>query len=66
MIDVMQIIASIEADKKARNVEPSYALMSEITNEVAKRIKEEINKAVADDRLSFKKTINSIAFYSKS
>jgi len=66
MIDVFEIIASIEADKKSRHVEPSYALMSEITNEVAKRIKEEINKAVADDRLSFQKTINSIAFYSKS
>ena len=66
MIDVLEIIASIEADKKSRNIEPSYALMSEITNEVTKRIKAELNQAVADGRLSFNETINSIGFYTKT
>ena len=66
MIDVFEIIASIEAEKKSRNIEPSYALMSEITNEVTKRIKAELNQAVADGRLSFNETINSIGFYTKT
>jgi hypothetical protein len=66
MIDVLEIIASIEAEKKSRNIEPSYALMSEITNEVTKRIKAELNRAVADGRLSFNETINSIGFYTKT
>lgn len=65
MIDVYEIISSIEAEKKARHVEPSYALMSEITNEVTKRIKAELNQAVSDGRLSWSETINSIGFYSK-
>lgn len=65
MIDVIQIVASIEADKKARQIEPSYALMSEITNEATKLIKAELNQAVAEGRLNWSETINSIGFYSK-
>ena len=66
MIDVFEIIASIEEEKKSRNIEPSYALLSEITNDVTKRIKAELNQAVADGRLSFNETINSIGFYTKT
>ena len=62
MIDVLDIIASIEAEKKSRNIEPSYALMSEITNEATKLIKAELNQAVSDGRLSWSETINSIGF----
>ena len=62
MIDVMQIVASIEADKKARHIEPTYALMSEITNEATRLIKAELNQAVADGKLNWSKTINSIGF----
>ena len=62
MIDVMQIIASIEADKKARHIEPTYALMSEITNEATRLIKAELNQAVADGKLNWSETINSIGF----
>lgn len=62
MIDVLEIIASIEADKKARHVEPSHALMSDITTEAVKRIKLELNQAVADGKLSWCETINSLGF----
>ena len=62
MIDVMQIIASIEADKKARHIEPTYALLSEITNEATRLLKAELNQAVADGKLNWSETINSIGF----
>ena len=62
MIDVMQIVASIEADKKSRHIEPTYALMSEITNEATILIKAELNQAVADGKLNWSETINSIGF----
>ena len=62
MIDVFEIIASIEADKKARHIEPTYALMSEITNEATRLLKAELNQAVADGKLNWSETINSIGF----
>lgn len=62
MIDVYEIISSIEADKKARKVSPSYALLPEITNEVNKRIKLEINQLVMDGKVSWHETINSKGF----
>ena len=62
MIDVYEIISSIEADKKARKVSPSYALLPEITNEVNRRIKLELNQLVLDDKVSWHETINSKGF----
>lgn len=62
MIDVMQIIASIEAEKESRNIVPSHALLSEINTEVMKIIKEELNAGVADGRLSWCETLNSYGF----
>ena len=62
MIDVLEIIASIEADKKSRNIYPSHALLSEINAEVMRLIKEELNAGVADGRLSWCETLNSYGF----
>jgi hypothetical protein len=66
MIDVIQVVASIEADKKANHIEPSHAMMSEITNEVTRRLKCELNKGVGEGKLDWCKTINSIAFSIKN
>ena len=62
MIDVIDIICSIEADKKSRNIVPSHALLSEINTEVMKIIKEELNAGVADGRLSWCETLNTYGF----
>lgn len=62
MINVLDIIDSIEKEKKAKNIYPSHALMSEITNEVTKRIKHELNELVASEVISWCETINSIGF----
>ena len=62
MIDVYEIISSIEVEKKAQNISPSYALLPDITNEVNKRIKLEINQLVMDGKISWQETINSKGF----
>ena len=62
MIDIIDIICSIEADKKSMNIVPSHALLPEINEAVIKLIKEELNAGVADGRLSWCETLNSYGF----
>ena len=52
MIDVLEIVASIEADKKSRNVFPSHALFSEIISVVASQVRSELKQGVSDDKLT--------------
>ena len=65
MIDVLEIVASIEADKKSRNVFPSHALFSEIISVVASQVRSELKQGVSDDKLTWCKTINSYGFSTK-
>ena len=62
MIDVYEIISSIEVEKKAKNISPSYALLPEIMYEVNKCIRRDINQLVIDGRLSWNETINTKGF----
>ena len=66
MIDIVEIIASIEADKKARGVSPSYAMLNEIVAEVDKRVKPELRQLCMDGKLSWNETLNSFAFSIKT
>ena len=62
MIDVLQIIKEIIADKAERKVNPTSALLSEVINKVNEKVKAEINQLVIDKKLVFHRTINSISF----
>ena len=62
MIDVLQIIKEIVADKAERKVNPTSALFSEVVNKVNEKAKEEINQLVLDKKIIFHRTINSISF----
>jgi hypothetical protein len=62
MIDVLQIIKEIVADKVERKVNPTSALFSEVVNKVNEKAKAEINQLVIDKKLVFHRTINSISF----
>jgi hypothetical protein len=62
MIDVLEIIKEIVADKAERKVNPTSALFSEVVNKVNEKAKEEINQLVLDKKLVFHRTINSISF----
>jgi hypothetical protein len=62
MIDVIDIIRRMEEDKRSRNVEPPYVLHSEIMNEIAQLVKDELNQAVTGGTLEFHRTINGVSF----
>lgn len=66
MIDVFDIITSIEAAKRQKNIVPSYALFTEISIEVMNRVKRELNQCVIDGKLDWSETINSIGFSTKN
>lgn len=62
MIDVMQIIASIEADKESKNVFPSHALLPEIMVKVKSEVRDELNSLVSEGKLNWCETLNTYGF----
>ena len=62
MIDVMQIIASIEADKESKNVFPSHALLPEIIIKVKSEVRGELNRLVSEGKLNWCETLNTYGF----
>ena len=62
MIDVMQIIASIEADKKSKNVFPTHALLPEIVIKVKSEVRGELNSLVSEGKIDWCETLNSYGF----
>lgn len=65
MIDVYDIIKQINERKKSVRMEPSSALFSEVSEEVHKKIKKEINELCKDGKLEFHRTINDLSFDAK-
>lgn len=65
MIDVYDIIKQINERKKSVHTEPSSALFSEVSEEVHKKIKKEINELCKDEKLEFHRTINDLSFDAK-
>lgn len=62
MIDVYDIIKSINEEKKEKKLHPTSALFSEITAAVAVVVKKEINELVKSKHVVFHQTINSLSF----
>ena len=62
MIDVLEVIASIEAEKKSKHIVPSHALLSEIVAEIDKRVRPELNNLVSEGKVSWCETLNSYGF----
>lgn len=62
MIDVIQIIASIEADKESKNVFPSHALLPEIIIKVKSEVRGELNRLVSEGKLNWCETLNTYGF----
>lgn len=62
MIDVEMIIASIEAEKKSKNVFPSHALLPEIMIKVKSDVKDELNKLVSEGKIDWCETLNTYGF----
>ena len=62
MIDVMQIVASIEADKKSKGVFPTHALLPEIMVKVRSDVEDELNMLVSEGKLGWCETLNTYGF----
>ena len=62
MIDVLEIIASIEAEKESKNVFPTHALLPEIMIKVKSEVKDELNRLVSERRLNWCETLNTYGF----
>ena len=62
MIDVLEIVASIEADKKSKNVFPTHALLPEIMVKVKSEVKDELNRLVSEGKIDWCETLNTYGF----
>ena len=62
MIDVYEIIANINRQKKDNSTVPPSALYSEIMDEVSRRVRDEINCLCKENKLTFHKTLNELSF----
>ena len=62
MIDVLEIVASIEAEKSSKNIEPTHALLPEIMIKVKSEVKDELNRLVSEGKLDWCETLNTYAF----
>ena len=62
MIDVFEIIASIEADKESKNVFPTHALLPEIIIKVKSEVRGELNRLVSEGKLNWCETLNTYGF----
>lgn len=62
MIDVYDIIKSINEEKKGKRLHPTSALFSEITVAVTAAVKKEINELVKSKHVVYHQTIKSLSF----
>lgn len=62
MIDVYEIIKSINEEKKEKRLHPTSALFSEITVAVTAAVKKEINELVKNKLVVYHQTISSLSF----
>ena len=62
MIDVLEIVASIEAEKESKNVFPTHALLPKIMVKVKSEVKDELNRLVSEGKLDWCETLNTYAF----
>ena len=62
MIDLLEIIASIEAEKRERHIEPTHAMLNEIMAKLDSKVKPELNKLVSEGKITWCETLNSFGF----
>ena len=65
-IDLLQIIAEIESEKKECNKFPSYALYEEISISVGAMVAAELEDLVIEGKLIKNETLNSHAYTLKT
>lgn len=62
MIDVIEILKRLEAEKRDNHIVPCIINFIDIQNAVNEQVKAELNTAVQDGAVEFHRTINGTAF----
>lgn len=62
MIDILDIIEKINAQKKDALKTPTFATLNEVMSEVTLQVKNEINQMVRERKIVYNKTLNSFSF----
>ena len=60
MIDIYETISRLQKEKG--DVIPSHVLMEDILKDVQKQVKKDINTLCKDKKITFHRTVNSVAF----
>lgn len=63
MIDVLDVILTLQKEKKDQQIVPDYALLPDIKNEVQKRLSDELNRLYKEGKIKFRETLNSKGVY---
>ena len=66
MIDLVDVVKTIEERKKSQNISPTHAMFSEIAAEVGNMVKPELRQLCQDGKLDWCETLNSYAFSIKT
>ena len=62
MIDVKEIIVSLQKAKQSENKEPLIVGMVDIQQEAAKRVLEELRRLMREGEINYHQTLNGHAF----
>ena len=62
MIDVKEIIISLQKAKQDANIEPCIVSMVEVQQEAAKMVLEELRRLTKDKEINYHQTLNGHAF----
>ena len=62
MIDIREIIISLQKRKADMNIEPAIVPLVDIQREAYKQIVDELRTLTKDKQINYHKTLNSVAF----
>lgn len=62
MIDVKEIIASLQKAKQDANIEPCIVSMKEVQQEAARQVLEELRRLTKEGEIKYHQTLNGHAF----
>ena len=62
MIDIKEIIISLQKAKQDANIEPCIASMKEVQQESAKMVLEELRRLTREGEIKYHQTLNGHAF----
>lgn len=62
MIDVKEIIVSLQKSKQDANIEPCIVSMTDVQKEAARQVLEELRRLMIEGEIKYHQTLNGHAF----